>query len=289
VAGLALIANIVLIDLAGAAQWCEPRTSEEAYDAIQKAAPEGSDLDVESQELADDRRADGEFDTEETREDLHDLAVEHEYLFDCAARAYIYAPEETSDSDPGDFDADDDSDDSDDADEDGEDAADDAEDEDDEAGDEDADDEDADEDDDAPAASSPTTAPAPRAVSPTTRPAPARTTTPAPAPAYRPAPSAPAVSSAGSGSSAYSYDYSYPNKWAPTATTAPRSLSGQTQITSAPLVKSLPNPAAVSSGTETTRRVANGADRRLFLVPAAIGIALGVECMKRWLQRRRRF
>jgi hypothetical protein len=282
VACLALVANIVLSSPAGAIEWCEPRTANEAYDAILEAAADGSDLDVEARELAEDRRADGEFDTDETREDLHDLAVEHDYLFDCAARAYRYAPDESSDE-PGDFDADDDSDD---ADEDAEDAADDAEDEADE------DEADEDEDEDSPAASSPTTAPATRTAPPAARPAPARPATPAPATSYRPTPQpAPAASASGSGSYAYSYNYSYPNKWAPTATPAPvKTAPGPTQITSAPLIKSMPTPvAAVSSGTETTRRVSNGADRRLFLVPAALGIALGVECMKRWAQRRRRF
>jgi hypothetical protein len=270
VAGSALLVVLVLPRPAGAVNWCTPDTAKEAYNAILAAAPDGSELETEAKELADDRRADGEFDTEETLEDLDDLAFEHDYLFDCDARIYRYAPDEAQSDDEDAEDV------ADDADEDAEDVADDAEDE-------------------SPAPTSPTTArPAPRPVPTTPRPAPARPpAAPAPAPASRPA-AQPVAPSSGSGSYAYSYNYSYPNRWAPTATPAPAKTAPSgvpTPVTSAPLVKPMPTPnAAVSAAvTDTMKPASNRTDRRLFLIPGALGIALGVECIKRWAHRARRF
>jgi hypothetical protein len=269
VAGSALLVVLVLSSPAGAVNWCTPGTAKEAYNAILAAAPDGSELEAEARELADDRRADDEFDTAETLEDLDDLALEHDYLFDCDARVYRYAPDESQSDDEG---AEDVADDADDASEDAEDAADDAEDE-------------------SPAPTSPTTArPAPRPVPTTVRPAPARPPAPAPAPASRPA-AQPAPSS--SGSYTNSYDYSYPDRWRTTATLSPVKTApsaAPTQITSAPLVKQMPTAKAVEAATVTeTKPASQRTDRRLFLIPGALGIVLGVECIKRWAQRARRF
>jgi hypothetical protein len=267
-AGLALLAAVVLPRPAVAYEWCVPDTAKEAYNALLAGAPDGSELENAAKDLKSEREADGEFNTEETLEDLDDLAIDYDYLFDCDARIYRYAPEDADKDDPNSGDADDE----------------------------------ADLDEDEEAVKQPTR-PTPATTRPTpatTRPTPT-TTRPAPAAAPRPAPavaSQPAPSSASSGSYAGSYSsgsssagsaYSYYGNWASTATTAPAATPSQapTQVTSAPVVKSLPEGSmGVAAGSER-EPASKGPDRRIFLIPAALGIALGVDVVARLLRRRR--
>ncbi|HEY4409160.1 MAG TPA: hypothetical protein VGO87_04715 [Acidimicrobiia bacterium] len=74
---------------------CAPNSARQAYDAIVAAAPDGSKLEEQARQVADDARARGTFESDDTISRLDELARSADYRWDCEGQAYRYdAPED---------------------------------------------------------------------------------------------------------------------------------------------------------------------------------------------------
>ncbi len=69
---------------------CTPDSARQAYDALVAAAPDGSEPETQARRIADDARARGKFETDETVSRLDTLARSNDYFWDCEHHAYVY-------------------------------------------------------------------------------------------------------------------------------------------------------------------------------------------------------
>jgi len=73
---------------------CAPGSAGKAYEELLLAAPDGSGLEVQARRIADEARAHGTFDSDDTIVQLDDLARDSDYVWDCREQVYRhYVPE----------------------------------------------------------------------------------------------------------------------------------------------------------------------------------------------------
>jgi hypothetical protein len=90
------VAALVLFAVAARPAWgmgfgiCTPDSARQAYDELVAAAPDGSEVENHARAIADQARARGTFDSDETIEQLDELARSADYRWDCEAQVYRY-------------------------------------------------------------------------------------------------------------------------------------------------------------------------------------------------------